>query len=141
MRLIGTRRVLNPFFWARYLERNLGIVGFDTRLGVFQVVDAGSSRPARLPDGETIELIATGLQGAYAGQPSRKTARPSAELLLGVMKTISVSVIQLDGRIHALLSPLTDLQKRLLLLWNLPPELYDNVARGFLEPPWSRSEP
>ena len=50
------------------------------------------------------------LQGIYAGQPGRKTDRPSAELLLGVLKTISISVVEVNGRIHALLSPLTEVQ-------------------------------
>jgi transposase len=75
------------------------------------------------------------LQGIYAGQPGRKTDRPGAELLLEVMKTISISVVEVNGRIHALLSPLTEVQKRLLELWDLPPDLYENVARGFPEPP------
>jgi transposase len=75
------------------------------------------------------------LQGIYAGQPGRKTDRPSAELLLGVLKTISISVVEVNGRIHALLSPLTGVQKRLLELWNLPPDLYEKVASGFPEPP------
>src|SRR5262249_212573 len=56
------------------------------------------------------------LQGVYAGQPRRKTARPSAELLLGAMKTISVSGVEVKGQIHALLAPLTEVQKRLLEL-------------------------
>jgi transposase len=75
------------------------------------------------------------LQGVYAGQPGRKTARPSAELLLGVLKTISLSVVEVNGRIHTLLSPLTEVQKRLLELWDLPPDLYEKVASGFPEPP------
>jgi transposase len=75
------------------------------------------------------------LQGIYDGQPGRKTARPSAELLLRVLRTISISVVEMDGRIHALLSPLTEVQKRLLELWGLPPNLYENVACGFPEPP------
>ena len=75
------------------------------------------------------------LQGIYAGQPGRKTDRPSAELLLGVLKTISISVVEVNGRTHALVSPLTEVQQRLLELWDLPPDLYENVARGFLEPP------
>jgi len=81
------------------------------------------------------------LQGVYAGQPSRKTARPSAELLLGVMKTISISAIEVNGQMHALLAPLTQVQKRLLNLWDLPPDLYEKVARGFPEPPSNRTEP
>jgi transposase len=75
------------------------------------------------------------LQGIYAGQPGRKTDRPSAELLLGVLKTISISVIEVNGRIHTLLSPLTEVQKRLLELWNLPPDLYEKVASEFSKPP------
>ena len=90
---------------------------------------------------ERLRQEGTTLQGVYAGQPNRKTVRPSAELLLGVMKTISVSVILVNGQIHALLSPLTDVQKRLLYLWDLPPDLYDNLAQGFPKPPSNTSEP
>jgi transposase len=81
------------------------------------------------------------LQGIDAGQPGRKTARPSAELLLGAMQTISVSVVEVDGRTHALLSPLTEVQKRLLELWDMPPDLYENVRRGFPRTPENTSEP
>jgi transposase len=81
------------------------------------------------------------LQGIYAGQPGRRTARPSAELLLRVMKTISVSVVEVNGQTHAMLSPLTEVQTRLLELWALPPDLYEKVARGFPEPPVNTSEP
>jgi transposase len=81
------------------------------------------------------------LQGVYAGQPGRKTDRPSAELLLRVMKTISVSVIESNGQIHALLAPLSEVQLRLLELWGLPPDLYERVARGFPIPPPEMSEP
>ena len=75
------------------------------------------------------------LQGVYAGQPGRKTGRPSAELLLGVLKTIRISVVEVQGRVHALLSPLTEVQQRLLELWELPPDLYENAAGKFPEPP------
>ena len=81
------------------------------------------------------------LQGVYAGQSGRKTARPSAELLLEAMKTISVSVIEVNGQTHALLSPLTEVQKRLLELWDLPSDLYEKVARGFPKAPSNTSEP
>src|SRR5512144_30432 len=83
----------------------------------------------------------TKLQGVYAGQPGRQTTRPSAELLLGVMKTISVSVVEVNGQTHAMLSPLTEVQTRLLELWGLPPDLYENVASGFPKPPVNTSEP
>jgi transposase len=81
------------------------------------------------------------LQGVYAGQPGRQTSRPSAELLLATMKTISVSVVEANGQVHALLSPLTEVQKRLLALWDMPPDLYEKVACGFPIPPTNASEP
>src|SRR3954451_15561985 len=81
------------------------------------------------------------LQGIYAGQPGRKTDRPSAELLLRAMKTISVSVVEINGQTHALLSPLTEVQIRLLDLWGLPPDLYEKLARGFPRPPPNTSDP
>ena len=81
------------------------------------------------------------LQGVYAGQSGRKTARPSAELLLRAMKTISVSVVEVNGQTHAMLSPLTEVQIRLLELWGLPPDLYENVACGFPKLPVNTSEP
>ncbi len=81
------------------------------------------------------------LQGVYAGQPGRKTDRPSAELLLGAMKAISVSVVEVHGQLHALLSPLTEVQERLLGLWGLPADLYEKVACGFPRPPTNTSEP
>jgi transposase len=81
------------------------------------------------------------MQGVYAGQPGRKTARPSAELLLRVMQPISVSVVEINGQTHALLSPLTTVQKRLLELWNLPPDLYERIQLGFPTTPEKTSEP
>jgi transposase len=83
----------------------------------------------------------TKLRDIYDGQPGRQTARPSAELLLKAMRAISVSVIEVNGQIHVLLSPLAPVQKRLLALWDLPSDLYDRVVRGYPETPLNTSEP
>src|SRR5258708_40033957 len=80
-------------------------------------------------------------QGVYAGQPGRRTDRPSAELLLAALKAISISVVEVNGQSHALLSPLTDVHRRLLELWDLPPDLYEQLVRGFSIPPPNTSEP
>src|SRR5438309_11459243 len=48
------------------------------------------------------------LQQIYAGQPGRKTDRPISALLLRALQTISVSVVEVQGRMHVLLSPLTE---------------------------------
>jgi len=90
---------------------------------------------------ERLHQAKTKLRDIYDGQPGRQTARPSAELLLKAMRAISVSVVEVNGQIHVLLSPLTPVQKRLLELWDLPPDLYDRVARGFPETPLNTSEP
>jgi transposase len=90
---------------------------------------------------ERLQQEGSKLQGIYAGQSGRKTARPSAELLLRAMQTISVSVVAVNGQRHALLSPLTEVQKHLLQLWDLPPDLYEKVARGFPKTPSNTSEP
>ncbi|OWK35730.1 hypothetical protein FRUB_08293 [Fimbriiglobus ruber] len=81
------------------------------------------------------------LRGLYPGQAGRQTSRPTAELLLAAMKTISVSVVEVDGRTQALLTPLTDFQKELLTLWNLPSDLYETLARRFPKPVANMSEP
>src|SRR3954468_188215 len=81
------------------------------------------------------------LQGGYAGPPGRKTSRPSAELLLRAMRAISVSVVEINGQTYALLSPLTDVHRRLLELWDLPPDLYEKLLPGFPIPPTNTSEP
>jgi transposase len=83
----------------------------------------------------------TTLQDLYAGQPGRRTARPSAELLLRALKAIRVSVVEVHGHIHVLLTPLTRGKQRLLELWDLPADLYEKVARGFPQTPASMSEP
>jgi transposase len=90
---------------------------------------------------ERLQQQGAKMQGIYAGQPGRKTTRPSAELLLRALQTISVSVVEVNGQTHALLSPLTEVQKRLLELWDLPLDLYEKIARGFPRTPSKTSEP
>ena len=90
---------------------------------------------------ERLRQDGTKLRDVYDGQPGRQTARPSAELLLRAMRAISISVVEVNGQVQVLLSPLTQVQRRLLALWDLPPDLYDQVARGFSKLPPNTSEP
>jgi transposase len=90
---------------------------------------------------ERLRQEGTKLQGVYAGQPGRKTTRPSAELLLKAMQTISVSVVEVNGQTHALLTPLTEVQRRLLQLWGLPPDLYDQLVASWPTAPTNTSGP
>jgi transposase len=69
------------------------------------------------------------LEGLYAGQPGRKTDRPSAELLWRALQSLSVTVVEVAGVIHVLLTPLKAIHRRLLELWGLPSDLYETVAQ------------
>ena len=75
------------------------------------------------------------LKGLYAGQQGRKARRPSAELLLKAFKGISLAVIEVTGVVTAHVPPLSELQKHLLSLWELPPDLYHRLTLHFPVPP------
>lgn len=89
---------------------------------------------------EGLRKEGTVLRGLYAGQPGRQTARPSTELLLAAFATVAVSVVEVGGRAHVLLSGVSELQRRLLSLLNMPPDLYENVVHLFPKPPPKTSE-
>lgn len=75
------------------------------------------------------------LKGLYAGQPGRQAKRPSAELLLKAFKGLSLAVVEVAGQRTTHLTPLTALQKKLLNLWELPPNLYCRLTLHFPKPP------
>jgi transposase len=75
------------------------------------------------------------LKGLYAGQAGRQAKRPSAELLLGAFKGISLAIVEVSGQQAAYIPPLTPLQKQLLKLWTLPDDLYHRLTLHFPEPP------
>lgn len=134
--------------WSRLKGRSLGLTPLylqdEGRIQGLVYLLSVALRVLSLVEWAVRERLRKGkakLRGVYDGQPGRQTARPSAELLLRVMRTISVSVIEVGGQVHVLLSPLTPVQRRLLELWDLPPDSYDRVARGFPETPPNRSEP
>lgn len=74
------------------------------------------------------------LSGLYAGNPKRTTSRPTAEALLQAFQHIHLSVVTLGQQCHRHITPLSELQKRILALWDLSPTLYDQLSDVFLEP-------
>ena len=80
------------------------------------------------------------LKGTYPGQAGRRCSRPSAELLLSVFEGISLSVVEVAGRPSRHITPLTTLQQRLLVLWDLPSDLFQRLTLHFAEPPPALSE-
>ena len=142
----GQYRIEND--WARLKGRSLGLTPLylqdEDRIQGLVYLLSLALRLLTLLEWEVRERLrqeGTKLQDVYAGQPGRKTARPSAELLLRVMKTISISVVEVNGHTFAMLSPLTTVQKRLLDLWGLPPDLYEKLAQAFPKPLANTSEP
>jgi transposase len=67
------------------------------------------------------------LSGLYDGNPKRCTARPTAELLLKACDDISLAICfdQAGGIVETYLTPLNDLQVRILGLLSLSPHIYD----------------
>jgi transposase len=134
--------------WARLKGRSLGLTPVylqeEQRIGGLVYLLSVALRLLTLLEWvvrERLHQEGTKLHNLYAGQPGRRTARPSAELLLRALQTIRVSVVEVHGRIHVLLTPLTKVQQRLLELWDLPPDLYEKVACGFPQTTESMSEP
>jgi transposase len=72
--------------------------------------------------------------GLYAGNPKRTTTRPTAEALLGAFQGIHLSLVTIGQQLHCHVSPLSEVQKHLLALWDLSPELYDQLCVEFPQP-------
>src|SRR5712692_1731747 len=72
--------------------------------------------------------------GLYAGNPKRTTNRPTAEALLGAFQGIHLSEVSIGQQLHRHVSPLSEVQQHLLALWDLSPELYDQLCVEFPQP-------
>jgi transposase len=68
------------------------------------------------------------LVGLYPGLPKRETVRPTTERLLRTFKEITLTVVQLPGQTIRHITPLSDLQRRILELLGLPPSIYEDLA-------------
>ena len=75
------------------------------------------------------------LAGLYADSPKHATTRPTAERLLEAFKGITLTTVHLAGQIHRHLTPLSELQIRILALLNFPVETYTNLAAISSQPP------
>jgi transposase len=72
--------------------------------------------------------------GLYAGNPKRTTSRPTAEALLGAFQGIHLSAVSIGQQLHHHITPLSELQQHLLALWDLSPDLYDQLCADFSKP-------
>jgi len=74
------------------------------------------------------------LSGLYAGNPTRATNRPTTEAMLQAFKDIFLSVVTVGGYTYRHLSPLSDLQQKVLALLSLPANIYTTLADSAIPP-------
>ena len=67
------------------------------------------------------------LSGLYSGNPKRQTATPTTERLLKAFGSIHLNIVQLPSQTIYHVTPLSDLQKRILVLLNLSPSIYETM--------------
>ena len=126
-RLKGQPLSLRPMYLARD-DHATGLVRLLTMaLRVLTVVEFVVRR----------QLAMTGsrLAGLYAGQPTRDTARPTAEKLLASFREVTLTIIALPGHVVRHLTPLTALQQRILELMDCAPTTYTRLTADSVQPP------
>ena len=75
------------------------------------------------------------LAGLYAGNPKRTTATPRAETLLEAFKNIYLNTVTIGEQVLLHITPLSELQRKILSLWGLSPDIYSQLAADSLKPP------
>jgi transposase len=75
------------------------------------------------------------LTGLYAENPNRTTARPTAERILAAFEDLTLTLIHEPHRSLRHLTPLSDLQQRILSLLDFPPNIYTQLCVDSLKPP------
>ena len=71
------------------------------------------------------------LSGLYAGNPKRATDRPTAEAILQAFKGIYLSVVTLDEQVLYHVTPLSNIQGKILSLLGFPTYVYAQLADNF----------
>jgi transposase len=70
----------------------------------------------------------TALAGLYAGNPKRATARPTTERLLERFEGLTLTIIREGRRRRSHLTPLSQVQRRILALLNFPVDIYTRLC-------------
>ena len=68
------------------------------------------------------------LTGIYVGNPKRKTARPTAEIILAAFKEITLLLIEVKNEVYAHLTVLSPLQERILVLLGFSTTIYTQLG-------------
>jgi transposase len=119
-RLKGRALALTPL----YLKCEPRIVGLIFLLSIALRVLVLMQFVAR----ENLQQEGPPLKGRYPGQPGRQTTRPTTEMMLPVLRGITLSRITVNGETYEPLTPLTPVQERIVGLIGLPPETFSRLA-------------
>jgi transposase len=71
------------------------------------------------------------LAGLGTGNPKRTTTRPTGEAMLEAFKGFDLSMVTLGAQTLRHITPLSDVQKKILTLLDFPPEIYSRLAYAF----------
>ncbi len=119
-RLKGRSLSLTPLF-LRYDHRVVGLICLlSIALRVLVLMQFVVRRNLQQADAT--------LKGISPGQPGRQTAKPTTAMMLQAFRGVTLSRIKIDGKLHDYLTPLNDVQKRILELMEVPPESYDGLV-------------
>ena len=77
---------------------------------------------------ENLQKEGTTLKGIYPGQPGRQTTRPTTEMMLSVLRGITLSRMTVNGETYEHVTPLTPVQERIVELIGLPLETFSRLA-------------
>jgi len=126
-RLKGQPLSLRPM----YLERD------DHATGLVRLLSIGLRVLTLLEDVARRHLARQGesVAGLYAGQPTRRTTRPTTERLLAAFRELTLTIVEVPGRVVRHLTPLSPLHERLLALLDCSPEIYLRLASDSSQPP------
>ena len=126
-RLKGRPLSLTPM----YLERD------DHATGLIRLLSIGL-RVLTLLEFEVRPRLArakTALEGLYVGNPKRPTAHPTAERLLQAFQGLTLTIIREGRRQRRHLTPLSRVQKRILILLDFPVTVYTKLGLDAHKPP------
>ena len=126
-RLKGRSLSLTPMYLADD-ERATGLIRWLTvGLRVLTVLEGVVRR--------RLDELGDQLMGLYAGNPKRATARPTAESLLRVFKGVALSFIAVGGQTYHHVTPLSEVQHKILRLLDYPVTIYTELAVNSVNPP------
>jgi transposase len=132
-RLKGKPLSLSPMY-LQSDERATGLVRLlSIGLRLLTLIEHGARQ--RLAD------LKEKLPGLYAGNPKRATARPTAEALLLAFKGVYLSVVTLGEQVWYQVTPLSDVQRKILSLLDFSVDVYAQLVSGFPKPAGKMTEP